>query len=261
MAVTGLLLGGSDVAARASSPVGSRSGTIQRATLVDAPFVSGAWSGYVVKGGYNSEVSATFTMPVVYCQFARNYAGTAFWVGIQSTDSSGNATIVQDGINVACVNGQPGYGTWMVPSAYAQQLTQIPDPVQPLDTIDATVIAFSGGLYAMMVQDTTENWFTYKIVTGGDASSNWAAVAAESYYGGAFFNPVAVTGAQVNWAPLLQSSPEADEQGPSIYDGTAGLDPSSLDASGQNFIFYWNGTPGNIQDDLGRFPCCVMSGQ
>jgi hypothetical protein len=48
---------------------------------------------------------------------------------------------------------------------------------------------------------------------------------------GACFDPVAVTGAQVSGLPLGQFNPEADEQGPGIYNGTAGLDPMPLSLS------------------------------
>jgi hypothetical protein len=55
-----------------------------------------------------------------------------------------------------------------------------------------------------------------------------------------------VTNATMNGAPIGQTKPEADEQTPSIYGGTAGFDPTPLDATGMNFDFYWNGANGRI---------------
>ena len=59
------------------------------------------------------------------------------------------------------------------------------------------------------------------------AAQRFTEVIAESYDGGACLDPVAVTGAQVNGLPLGQFNPEADEQGPGIYNRTADLDPAA----------------------------------
>jgi hypothetical protein len=251
VAAAGLVLGGATAQNGTQAPQGHQRAEHDRVRLLAATLGSdswtgdrGAWSGYVVKGGDNYEVMATFTVSTLYCQSWQEGAGTALWVGIQSTDSNGTATIVQDGIGYRCGNGgQPQYYAWMVQNAYSQLPVPISNPVYPGDTITAIVYEM-GSTYLMALDDTTENWFTFNSVTGGADSSNWAAVAAESYYGGAYLDPVAVTGAQVNGLPLGQFNPEADEQGPNIYNGTAGLDPSGLDSSGQDFNFHWNGQPG-----------------
>jgi hypothetical protein len=213
---------------------------------------TGAWSGYVVKSGATSEIAATFTVPtMVQCQSWPD-GGTNFWVGIQSTDGNGNATIVADGITIGCASGQPMYYAWTY-SSDSQQEVLLPDPVQPLDTVTATVteagatIAEAGGTYTMALNDTVQGWSESSSTTGGAASSNWSAVAASSFNGGASSEAVAVTGAQVNGAPLGQSNPEADEQGPDQYNGMVGLDPSGLDASGQAFSFSWNGPPNDLE--------------
>jgi hypothetical protein len=209
--------------------------------LADALITGAQWSGYVVHGdSYN--VGATFTVSALYCQSWQNGPGSVLWAGIQSTDSNGKATIVQDGIGYGCDNGQPRYYAWMVPDAHSGRVVSVPDPVQPGDAIFASVLE-DGAEYWMYVDDETQNWSVLNSLTGGAASSNTAAVAAESYDGGAFFNPVAVTGAQVNGVPVGQSNPQALEEDPSRYNGTAGLDPGPLDATDQNFSFSWNGPP------------------
>jgi hypothetical protein len=232
--------------AGATTPNGSRAvlRDHERARLAAAMFSPGErWSGYVVNGGANFEVSATFTVPMLYCQSWQNAPGTGFWVGIESNGSNNFQSLVQDGIEVFCVNGQPKYAGTMVQDAYHEFADPLPNPLQPGDAVTATVLTMDG-LYLMQVSDQTENWSEFRILTGGDASSNsTAAVAAESWGGGAFFNPMAVTNATLNWAPLGQSNYETWEEDPSIYQGTAGLDPSSLDPSGEDFSFFWNGPP------------------
>jgi Peptidase A4 family len=213
---------------------------------VTSPTVdSGAWSGYVVKNQDSSQVTATFTVPAVTCQSGENGPGSAFWVGIQSTDSSGSATLVMAGINVSCTSGQPGYGAWMVPSADNPVLDPLPNAVHPGDQVTATVDNQNNtGQYVMTVTDHTQDWSQSKVVTGGNDSTDYGAVAATSYNGGAFFSPMAVTGATVNGAPLAQFHPEADQEQTSFYQGTAGLDPGPLDASGEDFSFFWTSPPG-----------------
>ncbi len=208
---------------------------------------TGAWSGYVVKSGTSSDVSAKFTVPAALCPTGLTGPQTSFWAGIQSWGSNGASTLVQDGISLFCANGQPSYWAWMVADAYSDGRPVILlDPVQPNDVIMAFVYTDSVGNYTLVVADQAENWLEYRQTTGNPPSNDYAAVGAESFDGGVNFSPVAVTNAEVNNAPIGQSHYEADEQGPSIYNGTAGLDPSALDAAGQDFNFYWNAPPGLI---------------
>jgi Peptidase A4 family len=238
VAATGLVLGGATARNLTQAPRGGH----ERVNLLADALITGAqWSGYVVHGdSYN--VGATFTVSTLYCQSWQNGPGSVLWAGIQSKDTNGTATIVQDGIGYGCDNGQPQYYAWTVQDAYSGRVVPLPDPVQPGDAIFASVFE-EGAEYWMYVDDETQSWSVLNSLTGGAASSNTAAVAAESYDGGAFFNPVAVTGAQVNGVPVGQSNPQALEQDPSRYDGTAGLDPGPLDATDQNFSFSWNGPP------------------
>jgi hypothetical protein len=250
VAAAGLVLGGAPAQNGTQEPQGHQGAEHERVRLLAATLGSdswtgatGTWSGYVVKGGANNEVAATFTVPTADCQ-STPYGFTGFWVGIQSTDGNGIRTIVQDGIQISCGNGQPSYSAWGIGNAYSGGTPVfLTDPVQPVDRITA-VVWESGATYWMSLYDPVENWWWSNSATGGAASSNTAAIAAESFFGGADFDPVAVTGAEVNGLPLNQFKPEADEQDPNSYHATAGLDPSGLDASGENFNFYWNGQPG-----------------
>lgn len=245
VAAAGLVLGGAAAPNRTVARQGHQPVSLLAATLASDSWTGtvGGWSGYLVNGGASYSVTATFTVPTVYCQSTPD-GSTGFWVGIFSAPSNGRATIVQDGIQVGCANGQPSYSAWLVGSGYSAGVPVcVQYPVQPLDTIAVSVWEF-GATYYEFLDDTVQNWSWLVPVTGGAASSNIAAVAAESFNGGAAFDPVAVTGAQVNGLPLNQFNLEASEQNPGNYVGTAGLDPSGLDASGQDFNFYWNGPPG-----------------
>ncbi len=248
-----LVLGGAVAPNGVLAPQGRQRGGHERVRLLAAVRASGAWSGiisgwsgYVVPGGAGSEVAATFTVPMVptvYCESVQNGAKTYFWAGIESKDSNGNLTIVQAGIEYRCLNGQPYYSAFWVPDAYSGGVAvSLPDPVQPYDRITVGVYEIGGG-YWVVLDDAVQNWSAANYVSDSAASAVYTAVAAESFNGGAYFDPVAVTGAQVNWAPLGQSNPQPWEQNPSIYHGSAGLDPSGLDASGQDFNFYWNVPP------------------
>jgi hypothetical protein len=106
--------------------------------------------------------------------------------------------------------------------------------------VDAT----SSGNYTMLLWDLSQPWAELSYATSPPYSSDYnTAVGAESFDGGAYFDPVTVTYAEIDQVPIGQYNPNADEQPPSIYNGTAGLDPSPLDASGMDFSFYWNGPP------------------
>jgi hypothetical protein len=252
VAAAGLVLGGATAQNGIRAPHGHRRAEHGRVSLLADGLLAGqVWSGYVIGSGDNWEVAADFTVPTLVCQSWQNGPGSFFWAGIQSTEGansggssgiSGLITIVQDGIKVWCLNGQPQYQAWVVQDPEGPRISILPNPVQPNDTIFANVVE-SGGQYWQYVDDETQNWTVLESVTGIAASNNTAAVAAESFDGGAYFYPVAVTGAQVNGLPLARSNPGPQEQNPRYYNGTAGLDPGPLDASGQDFNFSWNGPP------------------
>ena len=251
VAAAALVLGGV-AAPNGSSAQRHQRGGHQRGRVLAAALASGAWtgysgrwSGYMIGAAAHNEVAATFTVPALSCQSGEDGPATAFWAGISSTDSNGTQTIVQDGVRVACANGQPQYYAWIVSDVNTGYSVPLPNPVQPGDTVTAAVWEM-GATYWMGLYDPVENWWSFNSITGVAASTNIAAVAAESFNGGAYFDPVAVTGAEVNGVPLGQSNPVAEEEDPGWYNGTAGLDPSGLDASGQNFNFYWNGTPAMV---------------
>jgi hypothetical protein len=224
-AVTGLL-------AVAGLAAGAGTGTAQAA---DALNTTAFWSGYEAYPGPFYEVSADFVVPGATCSQGPGETGpfTGFWVGFQ-----GVSVIVQTGFQVTCVSGQPVYTGW-----HADLLgtsTPISQPMQPGDQVDANVACLFG-LCEQTVQDVTQNWSSTVALDLPDPSGFLAAVAAESGDGGVTTGPVQVTNAMMNGTPIGQFDPEAMQQDPANYGGTAGLDPTALDPSGAIFQFYWNG--------------------
>jgi Peptidase A4 family len=229
-----------------------------RAASASASVTPWAWSGYVATGGPYSWVSADFTVPTGTCSQgpAENGPlsggpGTAYWVGLQG-DNGGSVAIVQTGFFVDCWNGQPDYFAWTVEGQDLQYgaETRLSEPVQPGDQIDAYVSCWGGDGYCVEgLIDVTQNWtYTLSVPVVDGFSGYYAAVAAESFNGGIASSPVGVTNAIVgalNFGPIGNFSPGAYEEQPSIYNGTAGLDPTPLDPTGSDFEFYWNGNPGS----------------
>ena len=207
-------------------------------------FTPGAWSGYVLKSGSYWWVNATFTVPTGSCTQGPGESGpgTSDWVGIQGS-IGGNAAIIQTGFIVECEGGQPTYTGWHADMTGTPTTT--PEPMQPGDQVVAAVVC-SGSTCTQELQDVTQNWTDNLPVSVPDGwTGDVAAVASESQAGGISTGPVPVTLVTVNWNALGQYSPEADEQVPGNFNGTASVDPSPIDASGMNFDFAWNGNPGS----------------
>ncbi|WP_096304635.1 G1 family glutamic endopeptidase [Jatrophihabitans sp. GAS493] len=204
---------------------------------------SGGWSGFVARGGSYSSAAADFIVPVGVCSPAQSQGiADAYWVGIQG-DNGGPAAIVQTGFALGCVNGQAVYyalhadlqGNWIY----------LPEHVQPGDLIDASVSCDATGLCGESLVDETQGWSDTSALQAQVGYAGYlAAVAAESYNGGVNDFPAQVSNAIFNGAPIAQFGPQANEETPSAYGGTAGLDPSPLDSTGMGFYFYWNGVPG-----------------
>nr|WP_096302349.1 G1 family glutamic endopeptidase [Jatrophihabitans sp. GAS493] len=168
----------------------------------------------------------------------------AYWVGIQGDNGGGGAAaIVQTGFGLGCNDGQPEYyalhadsvGNWIFS----------PEPVRPGDLIHASVSCDTSDICWEDLVNETQNWWNNTTVqVPGGFSTYVAAVAAESYNGGINDFPVQVSNARINGVPIAWSAPQANEETPSLYGGTAGIDPSPLDSTGMGFYFYWNGVPG-----------------
>lgn len=221
--------------ARTAQPVGSST--------------RGAWSGYVLKdhsgsaGGPYSSVGADFRVPQATCTQGQGEIrrSTGFWVGIQGAGGA----IVQTGFEARCNKGQPGYIAWH--AHIHGRVWYLPLAMQAGDYVYASVTCQSRTC-SQTVQDVTQNWEdVYRLeVPRGAFPGGIAAVAGESSPGGPVTTtPAHVTNAIVNSKPIGHLRPEADEQNPAHFGGTAGLDPTQLDPGGTSFNFQWNGNPGS----------------
>jgi Peptidase A4 family len=210
-----------------------------------ASLVTGArYSGYVIHGGPGIpdfySVSAQFLVPLASCLPGESGNGTYYWVGFQSSVGG----LAQTGFTVSCTNGQPVYAGWHIDLGIIS-LKTIPEPMQPGDTVNASVVCWFG-LCAETVQDVTQNNWSdtaVYVAPAGFSGDLLTSVVAESFGGGISSWPVRVTNAVVNSTPIGQFNPEADEQNPANYNGTASIDPSPLDPTGTSFWLSWNGDP------------------
>jgi len=205
-------------------------------------YTLGQWSGYVLKGGSYQAANAMFLVPNGVCTQGPSEDGpaTTYWVGLQD-----DATIAQAGLYAECIGGQPDYFTWTADAS--GHPTPVPQPVQPGDELAVSIYCPAGGnTCTQQLQDVTQNWAqSFNLSVPDGFSANIAAVASESQDGGIYSDAVMVEGANVDTEPIGQYYPEADVQDPSIYGGTATLDPSPLDTTGMNFSFVWNGYTGS----------------
>ena len=222
--------------------------SLARVKLADSSFAIGMTSGYTVSQVNAWEATMTFVVPTqVSCQPSQACTVNIFWVGIYGTNSSGAVAIAQDGIGISCANGRPTFFPWMnTDAAVNAQFVPSSDPVMPGDTITAEVWANDpDGDYVMEVNDSAQAWVSFGDIFNGPVGQASASYSAESYDGGVQFPPVPVTNAEINGSPIGQYNLQAWEEAPSLYGGTAGLDPTPLDASGSAFTFAWNGPVGS----------------
>jgi hypothetical protein len=219
--------------------IGTGAGTAHAATTPGKFFTSdyalGGWSGYVAEGGSYNQVSAWFVVPGADCV---TDGSTLYWVGIQG-DDGGTTAIAQTGFQVDCSDGNASYDGWI--ANLQGVFSGFGNPVYPGDSIYASVTC-SGSLCGLYLDDATQGWSQYESYGVVDGFSGiYAAVAGENNDsdGYAFSGPTAVTDANINYAPLSQSDPVANEQNPSNYNGPP-LIETPLDPSGEDFDFYWD---------------------
>ena len=135
----------------AAGPVNGRGGAVSAGGAAAA--TSANWAGYAVTGppGTFTSVSGSWTQPAVTCGAANAFS--SFWAGL---DGDGTPTVEQTGTEADCSTGTATYGGWyeMFPNApvfYA-------NPVQPGDSMSASVVAGGGGAFTLTLTDATQGW-------------------------------------------------------------------------------------------------------
>jgi hypothetical protein len=136
------------------------------------------WSGYAVGSASQfTKTTGTWIQPAASCTTrSRTYA--SFWVGIDGYSSN---SVEQLGTDSDCVGkGRPSYYAWweMYPAG-SVQISSRSYPVQPGDTLTATV-SHSGTLYTLSLK-SSRGW-TFSTTQSGsnaNASAEWVAESPE----------------------------------------------------------------------------------
>jgi hypothetical protein len=126
------------------------------------------WSGYAVLGGGGAinSVAGSWNVPAV----ASGYGYSATWVGIDGFNSN---RVEQIGTESDYVNGQATYYAWY--EMYPMPTVPISQPIQPGDTISASVAYAAGKGFTLTINDSSwSSPFTKTIqTTAPRTSAEW----------------------------------------------------------------------------------------
>jgi len=197
------------------------------------------WSGAAVTGhGPYTSVSAQWVQPAVNCQQTpRGFS--AFWVGL---DGDTTSTVEQTGTEADCRGGTPSYSAWY--EMYPKPSVTFPDPVAPNDHMSASVTAQGGGVFQLVLTNSTRGWTRTVTAQSSSAALGSAEVIAEapsSLILGllplADFGSVTFTNATVNGSTPTASTPGIEPITMSTTAGTVKAKPTSAVAGG--FVDTW----------------------
>jgi hypothetical protein len=162
------------------------------------------WAGYAATGGTYQTVTASWIEPSVTCT---SDGIVAFWVGL---DGWGSSTVEQTGTGVDCSSGSPQQFAWW--ETYpANSVQEYDDPVSAGDQLTSTVTAEPGGVYNLVLTDTTKGWTETNPVHVTGATNASAEVVAEAVSSGNTITPlpdfhdVAFTGSTIDGGSLQAS--------------------------------------------------------
>jgi hypothetical protein len=193
---------------------------------------SSNWSGYAVSGGDGSfnSVSASWTQPAATCNDSGDeYA--AFWVGLDGFNSS---SVEQTGTDSDCSGGSPDYYGWY--EMYPAAPVYFNDPVQPGDSMSASVTFSGSDTYTLVLTDNTEGWNETETIQESGLANSSAEVITEAPSSSSGPLPLADFGT-INFSGSAANAESMDSQNPTqiIMVGSSGdqLDTTSpMDSSG-----------------------------
>jgi hypothetical protein len=193
---------------------------------------SSNWSGYAVSGGSGSfnSVSASWTQPAATCDDSGDeYA--AFWVGLDGFNSS---SVEQTGTDSDCSGGSPDYYGWY--EMYPAAPVYFSDPVQPGDSMSASVTVSGSDTYTLVLTDNTEGWNETETIQESGLANSSAEVITEAPSSSAGPLPLADFGT-IDFSGSTSNGGSMDSQNPTqiIMVGSSGdqLDTTSpMDSSG-----------------------------
>ncbi len=139
-------------------------------------YLSTNWSGYAVSGsdGSFTSVSSTWVQPAVTCSSSSRHGRSggstpyaAFWDGLDGFSSD---TVEQTGTFGYCSGTTPKYSAWY--EMYPAGSVEYSKTVKPGDILSSSVHE-SGGIFALILTDSTQRWTEDTILaqSGADLSS------------------------------------------------------------------------------------------
>jgi hypothetical protein len=163
------------------------------------------WSGYVATGSQFTRVSAQWVVPTV--QPSQTSESSSTWIGI---DGVTNTSLIQTGTEQDTSNGQTTYYAWY------ELLPALSIPVEyvsPGDTMSASIVETSPGMWTIVIADLTSGQSVTKSVAYStpQTSAEWIEEAPSSAtaqqltladYGTAQFTNLAVSGSSSALFPV-----------------------------------------------------------
>ena len=211
------------------------------------------WSGYAVQAASQfTEAVGTWVEPAASCSQLLGATYAAFWVGI---DGYSTSSVEQLGTDSDCAGRKsPSYYAWweMYPAG-SVSLSKTTYPVQPGDTLTATV-SRSGTSYTLELQ-SSRGWTFTTVQTGSDAngSAEWIAEAPEicslffcrnanlTNFGTVHFTgSEAATGGSVQPISAFPADSGPHDITMTTTTGTVRAQPSAVDSTGTAFTDTWH---------------------
>jgi hypothetical protein len=185
-------------------------GALGRAHGIKNQAESTNWSGYAVTGsnGAFSSVSSSWTEPTATCTSRRSDQYAAFWVGLDGYSSD---SVEQTGTDSDCDGRTPDYYGWY--EMYPADPVYFSNPVEPGDSISASVTFSGTETYTLVLTDHTQGWTQTitKNESGLDRSSAEVITEAPSSESGvlplADFGTVNYSGSTANGSSMGTQSP------------------------------------------------------
>jgi hypothetical protein len=185
-------------------------GALGRAHGIKNQAESTNWSGYAVTGanGAFHSVSSSWTEPTATCTSRRADQYAAFWVGLDGYSSD---SVEQTGTDSDCDGTTPDYYGWY--EMYPADPVYFSNPVEPGDSISASVTFSGTETYTLVLTDHTQGWTQTitKNETGLDRSSAEVITEAPSSESGvlplADFGTVSYSASTANGTSMGTQSP------------------------------------------------------
>jgi hypothetical protein len=196
------------------------------------------WSGFAVTGGTGAftSVSASWTQPAVTCP-RHGQQFSSFWAGLDGFNSN---SVEQTGTEGDCNRGTANYFGWF--EMFPAFPVNFSNPVQPGDSISASVTFSGTETFTLVLHDATQGW-TQNIVqnqTGLTRSS--AEVISEAPSSNSGVLPLANFGT-VNYSASSANGTSLGTQNPiqitMVNNSGAAKDSTSSISSGGAFSNTW----------------------